>query len=247
MKRSLKWLLILIFVPAFLFLSIYILDKNRVFAVRQINIEVVTIESQKKYPQPYVERIQQRLNEFVGQSLWTVSLNEISKILKQEKWIQQFHISRQWPVEINLTLQPYELSYLIIQPKGNSEDIFIPVTSKADLLPAIDSTQTPSLAILKGADFSSDVNKRKKAIELLEALPRKGKVNSQKLSEVSYDRKEGYWIRLIDSETQIKLGENDFGIKSARVAEVLQYLEKKDLKARVIDANLSKKVLVRLH
>ena len=67
-----------------------------------------------------------------------------------------------------------------------------------------------------------------------------------KLSEVSYDRRDGYWIQLIDSNVKIKFGENDFAMKSARVSQVLEYLEKKDLKARVIDANLSKKVLVRL-
>ena len=44
-----------------------------------------------------------------------------------------------------------------------------------------------------------------------------------------------------------KYGEDQFEIKSSRVSQVIDYLENRDLKARVIDANLSKKVLVRLH
>jgi cell division protein FtsQ len=48
------------------------------------------------------------------------------------------------------------------------------------------------------------------------------------------------------SNIKIKLGEDQFAVKSARVSQVMDYLEKRDLKARVIDANLSKKVLVRL-
>jgi cell division protein FtsQ len=35
-------------------------------------------------------------------------------------------------------------------------------------------------------------------------------------------------------------------LKAARVAQVIEYMETRQLEARVIDANLSKKVLVRL-
>jgi cell division protein FtsQ len=66
------------------------------------------------------------------------------------------------------------------------------------------------------------------------------------VSEIGYDRKEGSWIKLLNSETRVNLGEEQFEIKSARISQVIEYLEGRNLKARVIDANLSKKVLVRL-
>jgi cell division protein FtsQ len=247
MKQSVKWFIAILLVPVFLVTVVYFLNRNNAFAVDLINIEVLTLESQKKYPQPYIEKIQTKLSVFKGQPLWSVSLRSISKILQEERWIEQFRISREWPSEIKLFIQPHEISYLLWQSKKSSDGVFFPVTDRAEILPPIDSTQTPPRAILKGEVFFKDVNQRKKAIEILHSLPNHEIINSQKLAEVSYDKKEGFWIKLINNDTQIKLGESDFQMKSARVSEVLDYLEKKDLKARVIDANLSKKVLVRLH
>ena len=71
-------------------------------------------------------------------------------------------------------------------------------------------------------------------------------MTANQVSEIGYDKKEGYWIKLLNSETRVQYGEDQFEIKSARISQVIEYLESRNLKARVIDANLSKKVLVRL-
>ena len=42
------------------------------------------------------------------------------------------------------------------------------------------------------------------------------------------------------------MGDDQFIVKGARVNQVLEYLESNEFKARVIDATLSQKVLVRL-
>ncbi len=247
MKTVYKWILFFLVVPGLGFLSFYFLEKNKIFSLKNIQIEIITLEQQKRFPQPYVEKLQNQFEIFKGQSLWNLSLNAFTVVLKQEKWIDQFRISRNWPSQINIVIYPHEISYLLVRPKLISQGLFIPVTRSAELLNAIDSTQTPSLSLLKGEDFFKDIEKRKKAIDLLESIPKKGILSSKNIEEVLFDRTEGYWLKIVDLETKIKFGETDFQIKSARISEVLNYLEKKDLKARVIDANLSKKVLVRLH
>jgi cell division protein FtsQ len=246
-KSRMKWLIILVIVPAIFIFAIYTLDKNDIFLIEKVNLEISTAESQKNFPKIYTDNLATEFSALKGQSLMKTSLRQISDILKKEKWIKDFRVSRDWPSELKITIQPYQLSYLLTTPKKLTEGLFTPVTESGDLLPEIDSRQAPGLALLVGDDFKKDVDKRKKAIELLNALPVAGKMNSKKVSEVIYDRRDGYWIQLIDSNVKIKFGENDFAIKSNRVSQVLDYLEKKDLKARVIDANLSKKVLVRLH
>lgn len=246
-KSRIKWLIILVVVPAIFTFAIYTLDKNDIFLINKVNLEVSTIENQKNFPKSYVEDLAAEFDALKGQSLMNTSIRQVSDILKKEKWIKEYRVSRDWPSQLKITIVPHQLSYLLTSQKKLSEGVFTPVTEAGELLPEIDSRQAPALALLVGDDFRKDINKRKKAIELLQALPTEGKMNSKKISEVVYDRRDGYWIQLIDSNVKIKFGENDFAIKSARISQVLDYLEKKDLKARVIDANLSKKVLVRLH
>ena len=227
--------------------AIYALNKSDIFLIENVNLEITTLENQKNFPKHYVEELSTQFNFLKGKSLMKTSLRDVSSILKNEKWIKEFRVSREWPSELKITMTPYQLSYLLTTQQKMSEGLFFPVTESGEILSEIDSRQAPALAILMGEDFKKDIDKRKKAIELLNILPTSGKLNSKKISEVVYDHRDGYWIQLVDSNIKIKFGENDFAIKSARVTQVLDYLEKKDLKARVIDVNLSKKVLVRLH
>ena len=51
---------------------------------------------------------------------------------------------------------------------------------------------------------------------------------------------------LLQNGLQIKIGDEHVRTKSFRISKVLDYLDSKKFQARVIDANLSQKVLVRL-
>ncbi len=53
-------------------------------------------------------------------------------------------------------------------------------------------------------------------------------------------------MTLIRTGVRVKIGEDQVALKAARVSQVVDYLDAKQFDARVIDANLSKKVLVRL-
>ncbi len=244
--RYLKRVLVFLSIPLGIVAAVYSLDKNDIFLIQNVHLEIQTTEGQKNYPKFYIDELNYKFETLKGESLVRTSLSQISNILQKEKWIKEFRVSRDWPSELKITIQPHQLSYLLTTSKKLSQGIFTPVTIDAELLPDIDTRQAPALALLIGEEFRNDVNKRKKAVELLKSLPEKGKITPAQLSEVSYDRRDGYWVHLVDSSVKIKFGESDFSMKSARVSQVLDYLEKKDLKARVIDANLSKKVLVRL-
>ncbi len=246
MLQKLKWLLLMFTIPGILALSIFILERNDFFLIDDVNIVILTTENQKNYSKEYLEKVNEDLEQFIGESLIQISLGKISDALKGEKWIKEYRISREWPSTLEITIQPQRLAYLLTNPKQLSEGVFYPVTEDAEVLAPISSTQAPALAMLVGNVFRKDVEKRKKAVELLKSLPSEGRMSHDKVAEVEYNSEEGYWLKLVDSSMKIKLGEDDFTLKSNRVAQVLDYLEKKDLKARVIDANLSKKVLVRL-
>lgn len=246
LKLIFKVICAVLAVPAVLSFAIYTLDQNGFFHIKNIEIFLVARESQKNFSKPYVEKLNNTFESYRGKSLIRFSLQNVSEILKSEKWIKEFHITRSWPSELEIQIEPHTLSYLLTDSQRLNQGLMRPMTDQGDVLSEIDSRQAPSLALLKGDIFLRDGEKRKQALELLKALPAEGKISFENVSEVNYNRKDGFWLELIRSDLKIKLGEDQFAVKSARVSQVLDYLEKRDLKARVIDANLSKKVLVRL-
>jgi len=245
-KLYIKLGLIFVVTPVVIFLSIYMLDRNGFFNIEKIEMSVVTKTDQVQFSKPYIDRLTQELSEYKEHSLWKLPLAKISKKLKQEKWIKDYRISRSWPSKIVIEIEPQVLSLLLVDSAKLAQGLVRPITEDGDLLAEVETNQAPSLAVIKGDIFLKDSKKRKKAIELLHSLPEDGKMSHKLISEIGFDQKEGYWVEIVQSKMKIKLGDEQFAVKSARVSQVLDYLEKRDLKARVIDANLSKKVLVRL-
>lgn len=233
-------------IPAAIFASVYVLDQHGFFNIKNIDLKVVAQKEQLGFSKPYMDKLHQEISIYKGRSLWRLSLSELAGKLKTKAWIQEFRLSRSWPNELDIEIQPKVLSLLYADQNRLAQGFVRPVTVDGALLAEISTAQAPSLAMLKGEVFVKDESKRKTAIELLKSLPAEGKISHEIISEIGFDSKEGYWVEVAEKNIKIKLGEDQFAVKSARVSQVLDYLEKRDLKARVIDANLSKKVLVRL-
>lgn len=222
------------------------LEQRGVFNIKKISLKVTTNPEQLNFSKPHLDKLNQELAVFKGQSLWQMSLGEISEKLSAKKWIRDFRISRSWPSELTIEIEPKALSLLYADANRLAQGFVRPVTSDGALLAEVDTRQAPPLALLRGEVFVKDEAKRKAAVELLKSLPEEGKISHRIISEIGFDSKEGYWVEVAEQNIKIKLGNEQFAVKSARVSQVLDYLEKRNLKARVIDANLSKKVLVRL-
>jgi len=238
--------LVFIFAPSVVAYAIYSLDQNGYFLIQKIDLQIQAKTDQKNYIKAYAEKLDSQLAAFKGQSLWAFELKNVSEILKKQKWIKDFRIARSWPASLEIEIETQDVALLLADTQKLTQGLMKPVTQDGELLPDIDTRQAPARAFLKGEVFVRDIEKRKKAIELLKSLPAEGKIGIDQLAEINYNSKDGYWVSLIHSDMKIKLGEDQFEVKTARVSQVLDYLEKRNLKARVIDANLSKKVLVRL-
>ena len=114
------------------------------------------------------------------------------------------------------------------------------------ILAPLEIGQAPDRAITVEKKIFSESKVRENAIRLLKSLPSHGSFSSSKISEIGFSSKEGFWTDLLHKELRVKLGSENFESKSIRVSQVLDYIENKQIEARVIDANLSQKVLVRL-
>lgn len=234
-----------------IFFSVYSLEQQGFFKIDKVEIKVDAPESQKNFISAKVKELQIKLNSIKGISLWRAPLSQVSQSLKEEKWIKKFQISREWPSGIVLSVEPDQVAILVLSPEGGAvasteASTIRPITRTGKVLDKIKSNSSPNAIISHEPIFLVNDKVREGAVDIINSLPANGSMSAARVSEIGFDKKEGYWIKLLNSETKINFGDSQFEIKSARISQVIDYLESRNLKARVIDANLSKKVLVRL-
>jgi cell division protein FtsQ len=238
---AIKLSLIFIFIPGLIFYSLRVLNQRGFFNINDVVIVYEKTPDQKNYFDPLLEKIKLDLNNLKGQSLLSLDFKKISQQLKSRDWIANFHISKSWPQALKITIQPQAVKLLLV--KGTQ---LIPVIENGSLLTAVEAHQAPDVILLNESSFSTDRELRKKAIKMTQEIPPEGSFSQKKISEIFYDKKEGFWVQMVDQGLQVKLGEGQVSLKSARVGQVLDYVKSHDIKPRLIDANLSKKVILKL-
>jgi cell division protein FtsQ len=196
---------------------------------------------QNYYFDPLLEKIKLDLNTLKGQSLLSLDFRKISQQLKNLDWVASFHISKTWPQSLKITIQPQDVKLLLV--KGTH---LVPVIENGSLLSVVEPHQAPDVILLNESSFSTDRELRKKAIQMSQEIPAEGSFSQKKISEIFYDKKEGFWVQMVDQGLKVKLGEGQVSLKSARVGQVLDYVKSHDIKPHMIDANLSKKVILKL-
>lgn len=236
-----KSFLLALIIPSLVIVAIFHLEQNGFFNVDHIDIVIENSPAQPSFLKSHLQNLDVKLVTFKGQSLWRVDLKKMSKTVTQERWIANSRISRVWPTGLQIKIEPHKIQSVYLDGAGK----FYPVISDGSTLDQVEPSVLPDQVILEGNSFAKR-EMRAKAVKALEEIPNNGSFNRKNISEVRYDTKEGFWMTLIKDGIQVKMGEDQIALKSARVSQVIDYLENKELDARVIDANLSKKVLVRL-
>ena len=232
-----------IVLPAILVATVFHLNKSGFFNIQRVEIILVNpLPGQTQFLKPLVEKLEKDLVQYQGMSLWDIKLKTVSKQLKQLEWIESSSLKRSWPTSLTVRVKPYEVKLLFLGKGGR----LVPIIRDGSFLDAVDAKQAPDVAILDGEVFSKTPELRKKAVAVMEEIPETGGFSKQTISEIRYDQKEGFWMSLIKTGMKVKIGEDQVALKAARVSQVVDYLENHRFDARVIDANLSKKVLVRL-
>ena len=232
-----------IVLPASLAGTLYYLNENGFFNITQVEIILDgAVPGQEQFLKPNVDIVETKLAQFKGISLWNVRLGRISKELAQQDWIEGLNIKRSWPSTLSVRVRPYEVKLLYMGKNGK----LLPIVKDGSFLESVEAKVAPDVAILQGETFLKKNDLRKKAVDVIEQIPAEGSFSKKTISEIRHDDKEGFWMTMIKTGIQVKMGEDQVSLKSARVAQVVDYLETRQFDARVIDANLSKKVLVRL-
>lgn len=222
---------------------LYELNRHGFFDLKSIEIVLEESERNSLYLKPLIEKLDNEMEKNRGVSLWALDLSKISSQVQGQAWVDMHALSRVWPNGLRVRIRPHEVKFLLVGAHGK----LAPVLSDGRLLDAVEAKVAPDVTLLEGDSFQRH-DLRKRAVEAMEDIPKEGSFSRRTISEMKYDPREGFTLRLERTGTRIKIGDDmeTIPLKSARVAQVLDYLSNRDMTAESIDANLSKKVLVRL-
>lgn len=241
MKR-IRVLFIVFFLLSVVGGSMYELDRRGFFLLGEIEVDVRRGEGSAAYLEPWLAELKSELGSFEGRSLWTLPLDEISTVLTSRIWISDHHLVRQWPSSLKVVVEIHPVQAVVMGRRGQ----LMPVLGDGRLLEAVAPSHAPDVVVLDGREFVENTELRKKAVDLIEELPDKGRFSKETVASVRWEAKRGFEARMTDRGVRVRLGEELIAEKSARLSQVIDYLESRGLRAEVLDANLSKKVLVRL-
>ncbi len=241
-KTAARFFTVLVLLPAIIVGSFYSLHRHGFFNLQNIDIDIVDNNPQSVYLHPLTEQMRVLLLQNKGQSLFHIDIQSVSAQLQQLEWVEKIHLSRHWPQSLHVSVQPKQIKFLYLSKSGKMQ----PLTAQGELLSPVTIQQLPDVTLLEGDVFEKNLELRKKAVQVIEQIPSEGRFSRQKISDMHFDSKEGFWATLIQSGVKVKIGDTQVPQKSVRVSQVLEYIDQHQLEARVIDTNLSKKVVVRL-
>lgn len=251
MNKILRFFLFLFFAFLFVALSLFYLYKKDYF---QINVIQIQVDEQKFHTQlkklnqyEQIKNLKENLEKFYKFSfLGKVDITKIkNSILSQNKWIEALIINRQWPDKLVIHLIPKEIKAILL----NKNSDFFPVANDGVLLEKIKNNQLPDLIIFKGECFEKDILFRKKAIKILQQIPEEGGIFSKEnVSEISISKEKDFWLLLIPKKILVKLNKEEelTSQKITKINKVLDYIDKNNVEAKIIDARFPEKVLVKL-
>ncbi len=248
LKNLVKIVFSIVLIPSIIAGVVWYMNETNFFNVTELDFKTdfsrssKTEKAEKAILANETSMLSQKLDSFKGVSLFKVDLGKIQKTIESESWVKSVEIYREWPNRLKIIIDAYDISLLYWQ----SEKKIFPILENNKVLEPLEISQAPDRTITTEKKIFADSKTREKAIKVLKSLPPVGSFSTGKISEIGFNSKEGFWADLLNKELRVKLGNENFDSKSIRVSQVIDYIENKQIEARVIDANLSQKVLVRL-
>jgi len=217
------------------------------FNAHWMQIQAVQIELSRDSDQDLLfQRIKttlaQQYKPFEGRYFWQVPLKSVHELTSKDKRVKSVSIFREFPSRLRIEIEPHTPMLAYLARDGR----FYPVATDATLLPALPVIDAADMPILRGEELNDEPSLREKALELFESIPDEGVLRKSNVSEIVHTRKDGFKIFVSGADTEVRMGDTDFGPKLSRVQKVLTYLDSRNIKGRVIDARFSKKVVVRV-
>lgn len=198
--------------------------------------------AEKRYTDFIFKKLAADLAPFEGLNVWQIPMSLISERISQNSWIEGFEISRRLPDDLRIEIRVKEPVVVFLSSKMRAA----PIAYDGTILPDAPMNLVPDLPIVRDVRFIKDLATRGRLARVMSAIPASGLLSRATISEVRLDKEKQLWFSIEGSQSLVRLGEEQIPIRVARVTQVLDYLQRNQFKGRQIDADFSKKVLVKL-
>ncbi len=184
------------------------------------------------------------------QNLWWVNVNDIATRMREIPGVKDVVVERVPPQTLKITILPESIRFMYVSSAGK----LYPVTESSAVIKNFKSSQYPDVPITRDKNIIQNSKIRAQAIDLVSSLPSTGLFSLNTIAEFELDAKSAsktesenkFWLSLIHPDVKVKMSAQNSAKKAERVERVLDYTQKHNLHARVIDSEYSKKVVVKL-
>ena len=209
--------------------------------MKEFQVELEAQSVWEKPPEEVRKNIQEKIKIFIGKPIWKIDVAHIIRIVQSEPYIGSVLVLRLLPHRFLIKLSARKPLLVWLNPKGHIH----PVSQDGKLLPPVNPAQMPDLPILRSPKFFQQENLRKLAIQFILKLPAHGLFSRHSISEIKHLGAENSLAFILASNGKpIKVSTELKLLKVKRIESVLQYLNQKNIKWRVIDARFSQKMVV---
>ena len=213
---------------------------HRLFALEHIEVQSDAVQNQSLVL-AMSEILQKELSALKSVNLFQVDVDHVAAVVMSQPWVSSFHVQKVWPNRLAIRISLHEPMALLRTKKK-----WFVLNEKGQLLPLLITASSLDRPLLLGDAFAKQSELRAQAVEFLKALPTEGPVQVGNVSEIRFEPRAGFVVTLKENPARVELGRDSWKVKAARAGQVIDYLQTRQLEARVINTNLSKKVLVRL-
>ena len=204
--------------------------------------EVFLAQGESPYFVSASKPVLQELSKIEGMRIWQIDVDKISSNIQKLPWVKEVYAQRTFPNKFRIEIEPRRIVLAYIDHRGN----VTPLGEDGETLPLTNATELPKVPLTRDLRLLKDPELRVQLTNVLAQLPEEGPFSLQSISDVSLEKSGQISFTLIGSNSVVKMSNEEVSTKIQRVAKVISYLKAKNLHARVIDSDFTKKVLVRL-
>jgi cell division protein FtsQ len=241
-----RWLLFFILGPALLVGAFFLIQRDGIFRISEVKVSMMNaalssdsaaIERLPLWISPLWQDLSAELGQLQFRDLWSLQASELEPLIKKHPWVANWTIEKKWPSQLIVQVSVRPLVAYAKNKKGN----LIPLFANGDALTDQRLSHTMNLPLIQ-----IPLDDKAKIAETLLLLQKIDPALLARLSEISWDAKEGFITVMNPLGTRVRWGDHMTEQKIFRLIKVLNELDQRQVGARVIDANLAKKVVVRL-
>lgn len=211
------------------------------FNIQKITITLQSTELNPQYINEVLPELEHEIQKFKHQNIWKIDRSSVHGLFVDRAFIADYLVVKHWPSHLEVTVKISKAVLWMESTKG-----IRPLFENKRWGQYINDSSlevSPKLFIEHG---EAEKN-RLKIFDVAQVIINNKKIDLQNIEKIKFTKAANIQLTLKSKQTDILLNEMDLIPQLERVTQVLDYLERYQIEARVIDSQYTKKVLVRLH